>query len=430
MSWRTGLAAIGLLAAAAPGVAAPAADPMASATTTEAIFGPRRHDPYAIALRAYVWGFPLVEAARIRAGRIASGVPLNRLGHERKRADPSRRIGVGPNNDTIYSNGWLDLASGPVLLRTPDFGDRYYSVQLAAADSSSEIAVGRRTHGGQLPPLFIVGPGDTTPAPEGALVLRSPTRYAMLANRILVADEADAAVVHGLQDQLRLTRPDGSPLPSPTPAAAPAPTGELAFLTALGHVLRDYGPLRPADTAMLASFAPIGLDASGFDAGRLTPAARAAVVRGLAEGKRLVEWKSRHLGRQVAGWTINVRGRASATTIYCAPVLPRTRSTSRCRRRRSIRSPASMPTAARSMAVAAIGCGCAATPPPVKAFWSITLYGDDGFMVDNPIRRYSIGDRTPGLAKSADGSIDILIGHAPAAEAEGNWLPAPPAPST
>ena len=38
------------------------------------------------------------------------------------------------------------------------------------------------------------------------------------------------------------------------------------------------------------------------------------------------------------------------------------------------------------------------TPPPVEAFWSLTMYDADKFyLVANPINRYSIGDRTPGL---------------------------------
>ena len=39
-----------------------------------------------------------------------------------------------------------------------------------------------------------------------------------------------------------------------------------------------------------------------------------------------------------------------------------------------------------------------ATAPPVGAFWSVTMYDvPDFFLVENPIKRYSIGDRTPGL---------------------------------
>ena len=53
---------------------------------------------------------------------------------------------------------------------------------------------------------------------------------------------------------------------------------------------------------------------------------------------------------------------------------------------------------------------------------------DDGrlFFTANPINRYAIGDRTSGLKKNADGSIDILIQHeAPGDDNDANWLPAP-----
>src|SRR3546814_15364962 len=43
--------------------------------------------------------------------------------------------------------------------------------------------------------------------------------------------------------------------------------------------------------------------------------------------------------------------------------------------------------------------------PPVDGFWSITLYYEKGFLAANPIDRYSIGDRTPGLAYGPDGSL-------------------------
>jgi hypothetical protein len=72
-------------------------------------------------------------------------------------------------------------------------------------------------------------------------------------------------------------------------------------------------------------------------------------------------------------------------------------------------------------------------PLPVNSFWSLSLYEatDDGqfFFADNPLDRYAIGDRTPGLTANPDGSLDIWIGHeSPGAGREANWLPAPPGP--
>jgi hypothetical protein len=71
--------------------------------------------------------------------------------------------------------------------------------------------------------------------------------------------------------------------------------------------------------------------------------------------------------------------------------------------------------------------------PPVDAFWSLTLYQPtaDGqlFFIENPIGRYAIGDRTKGLVKNFDGSLDIWIGaDDPGPERRPNWLPAPKGP--
>jgi hypothetical protein len=63
--------------------------------------------------------------------------------------------------------------------------------------------------------------------------------------------------------------------------------------------------------------------------------------------------------------------------------------------------------------------------PPVDAFWSITMYNNDGYQIDNPINRYAIGDRDP-LTFNPDGSLDIWVQHDnPGNDRTPNWLPAP-----
>jgi hypothetical protein len=63
--------------------------------------------------------------------------------------------------------------------------------------------------------------------------------------------------------------------------------------------------------------------------------------------------------------------------------------------------------------------------PPVNACWSLTMYDDARFLVDNPIGRCAVGDRDP-LVRDPHGSLTVHIQSArPDAAAEPNWLPAP-----
>lgn len=57
-------------------------------------------------------------------------------------------------------------------------------------------------------------------------------------------------------------------------------------------------------------------------------------------------------------------------------------------------------------------------------FWSITLYDESNFLVENPIGRYCINDRDE-LVFNEDGSLDIFIQHEPYEGCMANWLPAP-----
>jgi hypothetical protein len=63
--------------------------------------------------------------------------------------------------------------------------------------------------------------------------------------------------------------------------------------------------------------------------------------------------------------------------------------------------------------------------PPERAFWSLSVYDDQGYFSGNAIHRFAIGDRD-ALKFNADGSLDLYIQHdSPGADKESNWLPAP-----
>ena len=67
--------------------------------------------------------------------------------------------------------------------------------------------------------------------------------------------------------------------------------------------------------------------------------------------------------------------------------------------------------------------------PPVKGFWSLTLYNDEKFFFPNPLNRFSLGTKNKTLKYAADGSLTLYLGaKSPGKDNEPNWIPAPAGP--
>jgi len=62
--------------------------------------------------------------------------------------------------------------------------------------------------------------------------------------------------------------------------------------------------------------------------------------------------------------------------------------------------------------------------PPVKGFWSITLYNQHHFFAPNESKRYSVGTKNKTLVTSPDGSLTIYVQPTPPeGDKRANWLP-------
>src|SRR3984885_1857041 len=155
-------------------------------------------DASAIAQDAYIWGFPLVLIDWYAQLARQKNITLNRFYGKQHLSRPADKI-VGPNIDTLYGYGWLDLTQEPQLLHVPDTNDRYYSIQLLDAYANTFAYVGPRATGTKEGIYAIVGPNWHGALPAGVKRIDAPTNLGLAFTRTLVAGDADLPAAQAIQ---------------------------------------------------------------------------------------------------------------------------------------------------------------------------------------------------------------------------------------
>ena len=402
-----------------------------------------------IAKEAYIFAYPMLENYKTMylqaVDKQSSGylAPFNQFFHFRQLLGPEFTEIVAPNSDTLYSIAWLDLGTEPIVLSLPDFGDRFFVVQMVDAYTHNMEYIGARTTGYQSGTYLIAGSDWAGDAPEDVDgVRRSESRLILVLERTAVAGAEDAPNVHTVQDQFQLTPLSaylGKPAPPPAPSLDFSPFDDeqaqsAAFIRYFNFIM-SYTAIHPSEQELFETFARIGIGPGHpFDPDSLEPALREAIDAGAREGHQAVAEASMSIGREVNNWSLIGEGFGYRATMQGKYLL---------------RAAAGMrglygnnPEEAYNFMGAKDADGDPLdaskhdyvihfkTPPPVKAFWSISMYKlPETLFIYNPIDRYAIGDRTPGLSYNEDGSLDIFIQHeSPGADKESNWLPAPDGP--
>jgi len=403
----------------------------------------RENDAYSIGVQAYIYGLAPVMMERIEKVFVTTpGVghaPVNQFGHATHLATPNDTDVVAPNSDTLYSVAWLELGNGPVILHVPDTYGRYYVMQLMDAYTNTFNSVGRRTTGTGEGNYAIVGPGWNGSLPQGVKEIRSPTNTVWIIGRTLVNGEPDTPNVQALQEQYTLTLLDHYGKPSMNAKnqtladfnkMAPSPDAQknLRFFEELRVALKNNQP--PQDEAgLMAVFDRIGLGKNETPYGPdMDPAVAAGLSRALKDGDQIVKnkWKQQS-GININGWVLqtnigtygnNYLLRAAIAEGSIGANLPQEAAYPKAQ----VDSDG-QPLNGANKYVMHFEKGMT---PPAGAFWSLTMYNKTTHMlVYNAINRYTIGDRTPGLVYSPDGSLDIYIQHDRPTGNESNWLPTP-----
>jgi hypothetical protein len=241
----------------------------------------------------YVYGYPLVyctdEILNMPKGRnmlIPTEVPFNSFGAARQLLGPEAKF-VSPNNDTLYLFAPLDVSGGPVLLHTPDTGDRYYVLQFVDAWSNNFAYVGRRATGTAAGDFLLVPSGYTGPEREGATTIEVPSDVAVIVGRVQVDGEADLGAVHALQDQFTLT-PAAGTTGMGAPAVDADVSDELSFWERFRTYLRAFPP-PAADKEFVELAERAGLTSESSPLRDPSSPLATILIDGAARGKEKIE---------------------------------------------------------------------------------------------------------------------------------------------
>jgi hypothetical protein len=397
-----------------------------------------------IAEQAYLFAYPLVlmDVTRRSATLDGSADFVNHFSHSAAFPDERFRQVIRPNADTLYSISWLDLAKEPVLLHVPDTHGRYYLMQLLDAWTETFSVPGKRTTGTAEGWFAIVGPGWKGELPPGTRRIDSPTNTVWLLGRTQTNNASDYDFVRSIQGGYQLALLSRYPQVQPPlslpqlvalrerasvrPPAQVEKMSAAEFFRRFAELLKTT-PAHAQDGPMLQQLAKMGINPGrSFDSEALGPERTAEIEKGVATARAILSnWEK--LGTPgKTGWNwpgkagrygVDYKARALVAAFGLGALASEDAVYLSCRQ-----DAQGKPLNGSVQYVMHFG---KEQIPPVRAFWSLTMYDAQGYFTANPLHRFAIGDRDP-LKFNPDGSLDLYLQHdSPGAGKESNWLPAP-----
>jgi hypothetical protein len=403
-----------------------------------------------VARMAYVWGWPLVNVANRSAafakapepGLLGGVVPVayNRLSMLTGYIAPDQHFIACPNQDVVYGAGFFALDKEPIVFQVPDFADRFwvYALYDARTDEFSEIG---KQYGTKPGFYLMVGPNWTGNAPAGiTAVVRSSTTVVFAVPRIFMDDTLeDHEAVQSALSQInfyplsqfdgKMKTTDWSKLPH-FPAPPSSGKGETkwvnpgTYFDELPAVMKQVPPL-PGEEALYNWIGSV-LEAAAKDPEIKTTLKETAIAAEREMITPLLQW--RYNGRSAGnGWNspvnnaqwgtdyLNRTGTAKSNMYDNRPEETKYIYTENDSHGKQLNG---KNTCAITFANGQV--------PPVKGFWSLTLYNEEHFFNPNALGRYSLGTKNKTLKYNTDGSLTLYAGaKSPGKDRESNWLPAP-----
>lgn len=419
-------------------------------TTTSAAAGDKELSK--LAQGAYVYAYPLVTMEYTRraltntATPEGNRAPMGQFARLREYPNAQFRAVTAPNADTLYTTAWFDVSTEPWIISVPDMADRYFLLPMLDGWTNVFQSPGKRTTGTNAQTFAITGPNWKGTLPAGVTEYKSPTSMVWLLGRIYcTGTPEDYAAVHALQDEIAAVPLSAYRTSYTPPRGTVDPLIDMktavreqvnaldgaAYFKEFAELLKSNPPAAE-DAPMVDKLAKLGIvPGKDFDATKLDRAGSAAVAGAPKPAQdTIMAWAKDGVAagdnKFVNGWLFttktgqygtNYLQRAYVTAIGLGANLPQD----------AIYPTSEGPdqTEKYSGANKYVMRFEKDKLPPVKGFWSLTMYDANYFFVDNPLNRYTLSQRN-ALKENADGSVDLYIqAENPGPEKESNWLPAP-----
>jgi hypothetical protein len=410
-------------------------------------------DARQIAEDAYVYGYSLIttEVTRVQGSNVAKteGMhsPTNQFGNVPRYPPADFRLVSAPNADTLYSLAWLDL-SEPQVFSHPDMGNRFYLFEMVDLWMSDlEASPSKRTADGKAANYLMTGPGWKGTVPEGMKHIPIATRYMVILGRTYAdGTEQDYKTVNALQAQYKITplsawgkpyTPEAPPVnPNPgfsmtdSPQAVILAMGTEGYFNLMAKLMGDVAPPAAADSPILARMAKIGIvPGQPFEMSKLDPAVQAALKDTPQVALRKIEASKNILGAIVNGWVITKGLGTYGPDDYMKRAVVAAFGWPANQERDAVYPYTEVDSSGQKLTGAnkyTLTFPKDATPP-VRGFWSITMYMiDQGWwFVPNPLNKFTVSLRD-NPKYNADGSLTLYFqNESPGPDKEANWLPAP-----
>lgn len=417
-----------------------------------------------LAYEGAVMAYPLVESFKPVWAVMSPASPiqmrLNTVNVNTEPFSPEDRLAPSANTDLLYVGMMYDLREEPLIILVPEIKDRYYAIQLTDLFSNVFGYIGTQATGTAAGTYMLVSDKWQGKVPAQVnKVFRASSVLGMAHGRVLFRDKEDLKqAIAVARNIVSLHLSDflvSNPQVSVFKSSQPQNSGldPIAVANSRGLNVPDYCEPRSASAKEFFRAVAFMMQFQTFDERNrhlIEKLSRLGVVpgkeldttlfkpleaieRGLKRAREEIMQTSQTFGASDRGWMFPPRSAGTyaqnnmtrSALAYIHPYMNTVEE-------------ALYPTCrVDNYNVSLDGSRHAYVLemhkddlPPVKYFWSITLYDErTGFLYENEMERYSLGSLDKELKADPDGKVRIYVQNGrPSADKLSHWLPAPEGP--